>query len=67
MQRTSTEDYRQLDDPALLRERARVRAERGHTPASTAGHQKLAALYDQMTAECIRRVAPAAPPSATAA
>jgi len=42
-------DYRQLDDPALLEERARVRTELEHTPAHAPDRQALserAALLD---------------------
>jgi hypothetical protein len=46
---TSTEDYRHLDDPALLAERARVRTQLERAPARTPEQQALtqrAALLD---------------------
>ena len=42
---TSTEDYRHLDDPALLEERARVRTQLEHSPGRQA-LTRLAALLD---------------------
>ena len=48
------DDFSQLDDPAFLSARRRVREELEHTPADKAS-AKLEALYEEMNAEFLRR------------
>jgi hypothetical protein len=49
---TSDEDFSQLDDPAFLAERKRVREELERTPAVS---EEMAARYQRLTDEFIRR------------
>ena len=45
------DDFTQLDDTALLRRRAEMRAELERLPPASLAHATLAALYDRSTAE----------------
>jgi hypothetical protein len=56
MRRSHRPDFRQLDDPELIAERARVRERLEHVPEQSADHAALAGLYADMTAEFDRRV-----------
>lgn len=53
-------DYRQLDDPALIAMRARVRAELEHPPASPPAREALTELAALLDAELTARTRPAA-------
>jgi len=48
-------DFSNLDDPAFLDERSRLRERLEHEPENTTGRAELARLYDSMTAEFLRR------------
>jgi hypothetical protein len=48
-------DYTQLDDPAFLHERARVRARLEHEPQNAVGRPELERVYEAMTGEFLRR------------
>jgi hypothetical protein len=48
-------DFNQLDDPAFLAERARLRHRLAHVPENAAGRPRLERLYDAMTEEFCRR------------
>ena len=48
-------DFTQLDDPAFLAERARVRQLLGHQPDNAADRAEIRRLYDALTAEYDRR------------
>lgn len=48
-------DYRKLDDPAFIAERARIRECLARTPTEAADHAKLTTLYEAMTEEFDRR------------
>jgi hypothetical protein len=52
MTMTSDEDFSQLDDPAFLAERKRVREELERTPAVS---EETAERYQRLTDEFIRR------------
>ena len=45
------DDFTQLDDTALLRRRAEMRAELERLPSVSLAHATLTALYDKSTAE----------------
>lgn len=47
--------FTQLDDPAFLDERARVRGLLGHEPDSTPDRAELERVYAAMTEEFLRR------------
>lgn len=51
---TSDEDFTQLDDPAFLAERRRVREELEHAPAQEASPE-LTARFQQLNDEFLRR------------
>ncbi len=56
MQQTSEpDDFRKLDDPAFLAERARVRGLLEHTPEHAIDRDGLERMYDAMTEEFCRR------------
>ena len=44
-------DFTRLDDSALLRRRAEMRAELERLPPGSPGHAALSAIYDQSTIE----------------
>ena len=48
-------DYTQLDDPAFLDERARVRERLEHEPENAIGRPELERVYEAMTGEFLRR------------
>ena len=48
---TADQDFRTLDDDALLSSRARMRAELERLPPESPVHTALTALYDQSTQE----------------
>ena len=48
-------DFRRLDDPAFLAERARLRGQMEHVPENSAGRAGLERLYQAMTEEFLRR------------
>jgi hypothetical protein len=48
-------DFSQLDDPAFLEERARLREQLEHVPQSATGRAGLERLYESMTEEFLRR------------
>jgi hypothetical protein len=47
--------FYQLDDPAFLAERARLRSRLEHVPENAVGRPRLERLYDAMTEEFCRR------------
>jgi hypothetical protein len=47
--------FYQLDDPAFLAERARLRSRLEHVPENAIGRPRLERLYDAMTEEFCRR------------
>src|SRR6201996_3129436 len=47
--------FYQLDDPAFLAERARVRSRLEHVPENSVGRPRLERLYEAMTEEFCRR------------
>jgi hypothetical protein len=47
--------FYQLDDPAFLAERARLRSRLEHVPENALGRRRLERLYDAMTEEFCRR------------
>jgi hypothetical protein len=49
------DDFTELDDPAFLDERARVRGLLEYEPENTLGRAELERLYEAMTAEFLRR------------
>ena len=49
------DDFRALDDPAFLDERAHVRAALEHTPANAVERPQLQRLFEAMTDEFDRR------------
>jgi hypothetical protein len=51
MHQASDTEYRKLNDPEFLAERARVRGLLERTPEQSAGRAPLAVLYAGMTAE----------------
>jgi hypothetical protein len=55
MQQANQTDYRKLDDPDFLAERARVRDLLEKTPEESAGYPGLAQLFAEMDDEFIRR------------
>ena len=54
----SDDDFSQLDDPAFLDERARVREQLEHSPQSAVGPE-LAVRYEAMNEEFLRRASAA--------
>jgi hypothetical protein len=48
-------DFSQLDDPAFLDERARLRDRLEHVPKNAIGRAGLERLYEAMTEEFLRR------------
>jgi hypothetical protein len=48
-------DFYQLDDPAFLAERARLRSRLEHVPENAIGRPGLERLYEAMTEEFCRR------------
>ena len=48
-------DFTQLDDPAFLDERARLRERLQHVPENASGRAGLERLYETMTEEFLRR------------
>jgi hypothetical protein len=48
-------DFTDLDDPAFLNERARLRGRLERTPENTRGRTELERLYEAMTEEFLRR------------
>jgi hypothetical protein len=48
-------DFSQLDDPAFLDERARLRDRLEHVPQNATGRAGLERLYESMTDEFMRR------------
>jgi hypothetical protein len=48
-------DFSDLDDPAFLDERARVRRRLEHVPENTIGRRELERVYEAMTVEFCRR------------
>ena len=48
-------DFTQLDDPAFLDERARLRDRLEHVPENAIGRAGLERLYEAMTEEFLRR------------
>jgi hypothetical protein len=48
-------DFRDLDDPAFLAERTRVRDQMENGPEESAGRDDLARLYEAMNEEFCRR------------
>ena len=52
---SDTSDFRQLDDPAFLASRARLRNRLEHIPDNAMGRDQLERLYEQMTDELDRR------------
>jgi hypothetical protein len=55
MQTNEPSDFTQLDDPAFLDERARLRGLLEHEPENTTGRPELEQVYEAMTAEFLRR------------
>lgn len=55
MQQANQTDYRELDDPEFLAERARVRDLLEKTPEESADYPGIAQLFADMDAEFIRR------------
>ena len=49
------DDFKTLDDSALLRRRAEMRAELERLPPASPGHAALTALYDRSTEEVNER------------
>jgi hypothetical protein len=49
------DDYCQLDDPAFIAERARVRGLLARVPANDVGRAELEGLYEEMNREFDRR------------
>jgi hypothetical protein len=47
--------FYQLDDPAFLAERARLRSRLEHVPENSVGRPRLERLYEAMTEEFCRR------------
>jgi hypothetical protein len=47
--------FHQLDDPAFLAERARLRSRLEHVPENAVGRHRLERLYEAMTEEFCRR------------
>jgi hypothetical protein len=47
--------FYQLDDPAFLAERARLRSRLEHVPENAIGRRRLERLYEAMTEEFCRR------------
>ena len=47
--------FHQLDDPAFLAERARLRSRLEHVPENSVGRPRLERLYEAMTDEFCRR------------
>ena len=47
--------FHQLDDPAFLAERARLRSRLEHVPENAIGRRRLERLYEAMTEEFCRR------------
>ena len=47
--------FYQLDDPAFLAERARLRSRLEHVPENALGRRRLERLYEAMTEEFCRR------------
>jgi hypothetical protein len=52
-------DFTQLDDPAFLAERARVRARLAQVPDNSEGRAELERLYEAMNVEFDRRASAA--------
>jgi hypothetical protein len=48
-------DFSQLDDPAFLVERARLREQLEHVPENATGRARLERLWEAMTKEFLRR------------
>ena len=48
-------DFRHLDDPAFLDERARLRRRLEHVPKNAIGRAELERVYEAMTEEFCRR------------
>jgi hypothetical protein len=48
---SDSDDFTTLDDSALLRRRAEMRAELERLPPASPGHAALTALYDKSTEE----------------
>jgi|HubBroStandDraft_3_1064219.scaffolds.fasta_scaffold793529_2 hypothetical protein len=48
---SDSDDFKELDDSALLSRRAEMRAELERLPTGSQGHAALAALYDRSTEE----------------
>ena len=55
----NNDDFTQLDDSALLRRRAEMRAELERLPESSFDHAVLTMLYDQSTVEVNKRASEA--------
>jgi hypothetical protein len=52
---TEPTDFRHLDDPAFLYERARLRERLERTAENASGRAELERLYEAMTEEFVRR------------
>jgi hypothetical protein len=55
MQQSEPTDFSELDDPAFLAERARLRGQLAHQPGDAQGRAALERLYEAMTEEFLRR------------